>query len=732
MQLKIGRLAFLLASVATAGAAFGQETPTPLVNAGFEGAYTSVTGAGMVTGETAAGWTHNGGYGDTTTVYARDTNAPHGGGACQAITVTAVRGGNLQLLQDVALKGGSIYTVGAWFRGDPGSFADITVQGTGPQYQQLVNTSLPVTAAWQFVSAQGYVAKDMTGASIIIGLNQPGRVCVDDVTLTSRPGTLLPSPVTGPIPPAFSGIHVLNYQAGRLRNGGFYDPPVVVGVAGNAIKGAIAHDWQDNSDWADVDITYRRDTTMIPGGGRGQAVDIATVRSGRQQLRQQIFLKAGQNYTFSAMLRGTPGTRVEMLIRNAEAPYNAYAARDITDFDGSWRTYSVTGPVGPKGYIDLMFGSDTPGSYSVGQVKLTTADGKASPSGVTFPPNDFGMLRLWDSGTTWAALEPLPGIWLFGQLDRWVAAARPGQDIILTLGQSPAWASSDPSRRSYNGAGAPAPPNNLADWTAYIQTVARRYKGRIKYYEVWNEPNDPTFYSGSVEQLAALTTAAAAALKAVDPAAKLITAPAYSAGYLDRYLATGAAAAADIIGYHIYATPPEEAARQFGNVRLVLTKNGLTAKPLWDTEGGSGDATTPPAIAATYMVRKYLTDLAFGAGNFNWYGWAPTTPFAVGTVEPGDSTILTPAAKAFRVAHRWLTGASVQAARIDPAGNWAISLTLATGQKAVIAWNPDQPAVFALPVDFGSATQTSLTGVVTSVANGAVNLSYSPVLLIRR
>ena len=720
-----------VAALGLAGAGAGQETPTPLVNPGFEGSYIQLPDTGPVRGTVAAGWDHNSGFGDTTTTYFRDTAAPHGGTACQAIDVTAVRGGNLQLLQGVSLKGGSIYTIGIWLRGAAGSTADLTLQGPGPDYQQLVNTSLAVSGAWQFVSAQGYVLDDAAGASLIISLNTPGRVCVDDVSLSSRQGTLRPSPVAGPIPPQFWGIHVLNFQSGRLRNANFYEPMISTGSDANTIKGVIAHDWQDNSDWADVDVSYRRDPKMILGGGRGQAVDVGAVRSGRQQLRQSLIVRTGQDYIFSAAVRGTPGTRVEMLIRNAEPPYNAFAAREIADFDGNWRTYSVSGPVGPKGAIDLMFASAGPGSYGVGQVRLTTADGKPAPSGVVLPPDDFGMLRLWDSGTTWAALEPQPGTWLFGQLDRWVAAARPGQDIILTLGQSPAWASSDPSRRSYNGAGAPAPPRDIVDWTRYIKTVAQRYKGRIKYYEVWNEPNDATFYSGTVEQLATLTTAAAAALKAVDPAARLISAPPYSTGYLDRYLATGAGAAVDIIGYHAYATPPEETARLLANVRLVLASRGLADKPLWETEGASGNTLTPAADAATYMVRKYLADLAFGAGNFNWYGWSPATDFGVGTVEPGSPATLTPAAKAYRVARRWLLGASLKAAKIDADHNWILSFTLAGGHDALIAWNPLRPTALALPPGFGDASVTSLTGMV-GTANGVVGLTAAPVLLIAR
>ncbi|MFM9937723.1 MAG: GH39 family glycosyl hydrolase [Novosphingobium sp.] len=316
----------------------------------------------------------------------------------------------------------------------------------------------------------------------------------------------------------------------------------------------------------------------------------------------------------------------------------------------------------------------------------------------------------------------------FGLLDRFVAAATPGQAIILTLGQSPTWASSDPARETFYGAGATAPPKNLADWTNYIKVVAKRYKGRIQYYEVWNEPNDPTFYSGTVAQIAALTKAARAALKAVDPAAKVITAPAYSPGYLDQYLATGAAKYADIIGYHVYATPPEEAARQLGNVRLVLARHRLTGMPLWDTEGGSGDSSTPPALARTYIARKYLADLASGAANFGWYGWGPATPYAVGTTEY-DTRVQTPAAKAFAVVRGWLVDATVVSGRVDAAGTWRLALTLPGGGKALVLWNPDATTRFVLPASFRGGTLHDLDGKMRALTADTFDLTYAPVMI---
>jgi len=721
------RQSLMLLGALLAAPALAAETPLPVTNPGFEGSYNALPGGGPVTGETAPGWDHNSGYGDTTTVYARDTSNPHAGSACQQITVKAVRDGNLQLIQGLAVKAGTIVTLGAWLRGAKGTVASLAVQGGSPDYPQIAGTDFPVQAGWRRITAQGYVIKD-DNAAIVISLNAPGTICIDDLTVTTRPGALKHTLAFGPIPASFFGIHVSNFQYNRLRNPRFAPPFVAVGVSPDTITGTLAAEWEDNSAWADVTVDYHADSTPVPGGSGAQAVDIKAIRSGRQQFEQSVAVLPGQDYVLTAKLRGTPGLPVEMYVQNSQPPYQGYGSQWISDLGPAWKTYTVTSGVGATGHVNLTFASDQPGSYSVADVQFTTTDGKPVPAGVRFPPPGFGTLRLWDSDTTWAKLEPLPGQWQFGVLDRFIAAKAPGQVVILTLGQSPTWASSDPARPTFYGSGATAPPKDLADWTRYIQTVAKRYKGRITYYEVWNEPNDPTFYSGTVAEIAALTKAARAALKAVDPDAKLITAPAYSPGYLDQYLATGAAQYADIIGYHAYATPPEEAARQLANVRLVLAKRHLAAMPLWDTEGGSGNDTTAPDIARTYMARKYLVDLAFGASNFGWYGWGPATPYAVGTTE-NDPRIETPAAKAFAVVRGWLLGAALSSVRIDPAGSWRMALDLPGGKKALVLWNPDKTAHFALPKALRGGTLTDLDGKTSPLTATALDVTYAPVLV---
>ncbi len=56
--------------------------------------------------------------------------------------------------------------------------------------------------------------------------------------------------------------------------------------------------------------------------------------------------------------------------------------------------------------------------------------------------------------------------------------------IIARLDHPPAWTRHDGRAR-----GDFAPPDNYNDYGDFVATVVNRYKGKIKYYQLWNEPN---------------------------------------------------------------------------------------------------------------------------------------------------------------------------------------------------------------------------------------------------
>ncbi len=720
------------------------DTAVALVNPGMEAPYIAVNlNGGAISGAIANGWSDNSAWASPTVQYSEETSNPHSGLACQKVVVASAGSGQVQFIQQFPLQAGNIYTVSAWLRGTPGLQASIEIQEANSPYAVYIQGSLALTADWQQITAEGYIATTEP-AYLMIAINAPGTVWVDDFALSFAPGTVSPTPRTGPIPLSFFGMHVENFLQSQLLDNGFEPPYISVGV-NNPISGNVAVDWADNSSWGvpNPTVTYSQDTLDPHGGTSSQKVSVQNVPTGTAvQLVQPLTLIPGQVYTLTAWLRGDAGMKINLILQDSNAPYTYYADTTATLTD-VWQQFTAQGQVNDTGSILLMFQAAQTGTFWVDDVQFTNSSGAPVSGGVPWPPARFGTLRLWDSGTSWTALEPQKGVWNWQPLDTWVAASEQhgAPDILLTLGQTPGWASSNPDDVNYVGAGAPAPPANIQDWRDYITAVAQRYKKRIRYYEIWNEPNDPTYYTGTVAELAQLTAEAYSILKAVDPENTVISPAAYAPGYLNQLLQAGMAQNVDMIAYHFYETPPEATANDIANVNLVLAANGASAIPLWASEGASGDNTTAPeSLAAAYLVRKYLVHLAFGSIRFDWYAWGKATTFCVGT-EENNPQVLTEAGQAFGILLNWLRGASLASASIDGSGTWQIGLTWQAEPPfssapnggfrgdGLIVWNPSTTVQFAIPDSLQAVSQYDIFGNVTTVEGTTVTVGDSPVLL---
>jgi len=67
--------------------------------------------------------------------------------------------------------------------------------------------------------------------------------------------------------------------------------------------------------------------------------------------------------------------------------------------------------------------------------------------------------------------------------DRFIDLANEyGLNIIARLDLPPSWAKTDNSVPR-------SPPDNLEDYGDFVYSFVKRYKGKIKYYQIWNEPN---------------------------------------------------------------------------------------------------------------------------------------------------------------------------------------------------------------------------------------------------
>lgn len=85
---------------------------------------------------------------------------------------------------------------------------------------------------------------------------------------------------------------------------------------------------------------------------------------------------------------------------------------------------------------------------------------------------------------SWEEIEPLEkGAFDWAKYDRIVDLAdRYGLQVIARLDRPPAWAR--PA-----GSAATQPPNDLADYGDFVYALVSRYRGRVQYVQIWNEPN---------------------------------------------------------------------------------------------------------------------------------------------------------------------------------------------------------------------------------------------------
>ncbi len=317
---------------------------------------------------------------------------------------------------------------------------------------------------------------------------------------------------------------------------------------------------------------------------------------------------------------------------------------------------------------------------------------KAATSPVIVPPELFGMqvrsiglaaptnlragaVRLWDARVSWRLVEPQRGVFTWTMLDAAVANAQAigASEILYTVGVVPTWAASNMNPALY-GQGTAAHPANNTDYLNFVTALATRYKGRITSYQLWNEANLNIFYNGTPTQLADLVQQASAAIKAVDPAAKIVApsaltdanGPADPSG-TGFFAAFGREMQArgwpvDAVSVHLYAPSdlgPGTRVRYLRASKSWFANYGWTG-PMWDTETSYGDRRPGTNIrvytgkkAATYVARTYIDSMRYGVPRVFWYGWEVDI-LGIDLTVNGQRTR---AGDAYLSISRWMSGA---------------------------------------------------------------------------
>jgi hypothetical protein len=387
----------------------------------------------------------------------------------------------------------------------------------------------------------------------------------------------------------------------------------------------------------------------------------------------------------------------------------------------------------------------TSASVSAGGTPTTTASsttvtpqyfGMHVHNAGNWPSIAFGSLRLWDAGVAWPNLEPTKGQWNFGTLDNYVSISQQNNvEVDMVLGLSPQWASARPNETSVYNPGNAAEPLDIQDWRDFVQAVVTRYKGKIKQYEIWNEPNDPMFFSGTPDKMLQLASEAYKIVKQVDPAAVVISpavTEASSLPWLDNYLSIGGGNYADVIGYHFYVSPnpPESIVSLATQVRTIMSHYGQQAKPLWSTESGwHPPATFTTDQEASYVARAYVLAWASGASRFYWYAWDDHDWVSLQLTNADGS--LRPSAQALAVVRGWILNSDLKPCSSDSAAVWTCDV-IQGSRTSHIVWSPSGNATLAIPQSWKSTMTVDLTGQSSPVptTQSSIQVSASPTLFL--
>ena len=225
-------------------------------------------------------------------------------------------------------------------------------------------------------------------------------------------------------------------------------------------------------------------------------------------------------------------------------------------------------------------------------------------------------VKLFRVELVWAFVEPtMPGAstydgelardsnWAGYRWDRWdlivKAAGDAGIQLVPEVYYTPAW--SGGVAITING-GPNAPPASAEQYGDFIYALVSRYKDRIHFWELGNEPDyGPRAWTGTLDQYVALMLKPGyESAKLADPKSKVLISGLASDNHMAAMYKAGAGPYFDIGSFHAYYSASAGDSTALDHVRGAMRANGDINKPIWLTEFGlaTRNPDTPSARTA--------------------------------------------------------------------------------------------------------------------------------------
>ncbi|MBC7287865.1 MAG: beta-galactosidase [Armatimonadetes bacterium] len=207
---------------------------------------------------------------------------------------------------------------------------------------------------------------------------------------------------------------------------------------------------------------------------------------------------------------------------------------------------------------------------------------------------------------TWAYFQPQRDKWQFERYDQLVAsAAQYGVELLPILCYNVDWAF--PAHE------------HLEDWCRYVATVVARYRDRIRYWEVWNEPNIGFWKPRpNPEEYARLLVATYTTIKQVAPEAQVVFGgtAGVPVNWIKQVFDCQAFGSFDVLAVHPYRYPAAPEVRGIPeDLRAVnsLVRDYGGGKKLWITEIGWPTHINPAVADEDFLpsMIRYAARLRF-------------------------------------------------------------------------------------------------------------------------
>ncbi len=234
----------------------------------------------------------------------------------------------------------------------------------------------------------------------------------------------------------------------------------------------------------------------------------------------------------------------------------------------------------------------------------------------------------------WAKTERQKGVYDFAWLDSIIddAVSRGLEPWIETSYGNPVY---DGGGTPYLAGGWPVSDEALAAWDNWVRAMAVRYKGKVREWEIWNEPDINREQFRNWESFVDFTVRTARVIRSVDPDARIAAfAWAYAVPEvfdkcLGRMQEQGALDLIDWVTYHLYRYRPEDMYPDVEAMQEVLSRyssrivmrQGETGAPSVGHLGGALESYDWTEVSqAKWDLRRMFSDKGRGI---------PTTVFSI-------------------------------------------------------------------------------------------------------